>query len=96
MPKVLTMGRNSGVKIRMAGVTSIKVPAISRITFMISRMITGLLVMPRSAALMAWGIWVKAITHPRILDTPMRNTIIPLILALSTRIFQKLFQVMFR
>ena len=80
----------------MAGVTSIKVPAIRRITFMINRIITGLLVSPKSAAEIAWGICVNAITQPKTLDTPIKNTIIPLILALSTRIFQKLFKVMFR
>ena len=50
MPKVFTIGRNKGVKIRIAGVTSIKVPAISRITFIIRRMMIGLLVRPSSAA----------------------------------------------
>ena len=44
---------------------------------------------------MAWGICVNAITHPKTLDTPIRNTIMPLIFALSTKIFQKLFKVMF-
>ena len=51
--KVLTTGRNRGVKIRIAGVTSIKVPAIKRMTFMISRMIMGLLVRPKRASEMA-------------------------------------------
>ena len=35
---LLYTSRNSGVKMRMAGVTSIKVPDTSRITFMMSRM----------------------------------------------------------
>ena len=95
MPKVLTIGRNKGVKIKIAGVTSMKVPATNRMTFMIKRIIYWLSVIPRSSAEIACGICVKAITHPRMLDTPIRNTIIPLILALSTTIFQKLFKVMF-
>ena len=44
MPKLWQMGRNSGVKMRMAGVTSMKVPDTSRITFMMSRMMYLLLV----------------------------------------------------
>ena len=80
----------------MAGVTSIKVPAMSRIRFMMSRMMMGLSVMPSSTVETAWGICRKAITQPRMLDTPMRNTTMPLILALSTTMFQKDFQVMLR
>ena len=56
----------------------------------------GLLVSPKSASEIAWGIWVNAMTQPRILETPIRNTTIPLILALSTAIFQKDFKVMLR
>ena len=52
--------------------------------------------MPKRAAEMACGIWVNAMTQPRMLDTPIRNTTMPLILALSTRIFQKDLSVMFR
>ena len=63
---------------------------------MISRMMIGLCVSPSSASEMACGIWVKDITQPRILDTPIRNTTMPLILALSTTMFQKDFHVMFR
>ena len=58
MPKVLTTGRNSGVKIRMAGVTSMNVPAISRMTFMISRMMYLLVVRPRMAFATREGMWV--------------------------------------
>ena len=92
MPKVLTMGKNSGVKMRMAGVTSMKVPATSRITFMMSRIRMGLVVTPSRASEIAWGIWVKAMTQPRILDTPMRKTTMPL----STTMFQKDLRVMLR
>ena len=49
-----------------------------------------------SAAEMAWGIWVKAMTQPRMLDTPMRNTTMPLIFALSTTMRQKDLTVMLR
>lgn len=56
----------------------------------------GLSVMPSSRVDTAWGICKKAITQPRMLDTPMRNTTMPLILALSTTIFQKDLRVMFR
>ena len=96
MPKVLTMGRKRGVKIRMAGVTSMKVPAISRMTFMISRMMIGLEVRPSRAAETACGIWVNAMTQPRMLETPTRNTTMPDILAESTMIFHRLFRLIER
>ena len=35
-------------------------------------------------------------TQPRMLDTPIRKTTMPLILALSTTMFQNFFQVMLR
>ena len=63
---------------------------------MISRMMTGLSVRPSSASEIACGICVKAMTQPRMLDTPMRNTTMPLILALETTMFQKDFRVMLR
>ena len=72
----------------MAGVTSMKVPASRRTAFIIRSRAAGLDVNPKRAAETAWGICVKAMTQPRILDTPMRNTTIPLILALSVTIRQ--------
>ena len=48
--------------------------------------------MPSSAVETACGICRKAITQPRMLDTPMRNTTMPLILALSTTMSQKDFE----
>ena len=90
------MGRNSGVKIRIAGVTSMKVPEISRITFMISRMTYLLLVRLSRAAATASGICRKAMTQPRMLDTPTRNTTMPDILAESTMICHRLFRLMER
>ena len=53
-------------------------------------------VRPSRAADTAWGICRKDITQPRMLDTPMRKTTMPLILALSTTMAQKDLQVMFR
>ena len=96
MPKLWQMGRNSGVKIRMAGVTSMKVPDTSRITFMISRITYLLLVRLSRAAATASGICRKAMTQPRMLETPTRNTTMPDILAESTMIFHRLFRLMER
>ena len=58
MPQVCTMGRKMGVKISTAGVGSMKQPTTSRITFMISRMMTGLSVKPRMALATRAGILV--------------------------------------
>ena len=70
--------------------------SISRMIFIISKIMTGLLVSPNSAAEIACGICVNAITQPKILDTPIKKTIIPLILALSIVISQKERNVIFR
>ena len=60
---------------------------------MISRMMTGILRQCQAApSEIACGIWVNAMTQPRMLDTPIRNTTMPLILALSTTMFQKDFK----
>ena len=67
-----------------------KVPDTSRITFMISRITYLLLVRLSRAAATASGICRKAMTQPRMLETPTRNTTMPDILAESTMIFHRL------
>ena len=73
------------MNIRQAGVISINVPTIRRITFIISKITYLLLLIPSITPDIAAGIPVKAITHDIMLDTPIRNIIIPVISALSTR-----------
>ena len=80
------MGRKIGVKIRHAGVISIKVPTISSRILIINRMTYRLLLIPSIASETAPGIPVKAITQLIMLDTPIRKMIIPVIYALSRKI----------
>ena len=63
------------------------VPDINRIIFIINRIIIGFVVIDNKLFPIICGIPVKAITHDKIFDTPIRNTTIALIFADSTKIF---------
>jgi hypothetical protein len=56
-PIAETMGRNIGVKIKTAGVISIKTPTNRRIILIIRRIIKGLLVIDNNPLLTFWGIF---------------------------------------
>ena len=87
IPSAVHTGRKIGVKIRQAGVISINVPTIRRI-ILIRNKITNLLLLTESSAVdTSSGILVNAITHDMMLDTPIRKMMIPVISALSRRIF---------
>ena len=87
IPSAVHTGRKIGVKIRQAGVISINVPTIRRI-ILIRNKITNLLLLTESSAVdTSSGIFVNAITHDMMLDTPIRKMMIPVISALSRRIF---------
>ena len=87
IPRVWQMGRKIGVKIRQAGVISIKVPTIRRRILMIKRITYRLSLIPSIASDTAVGMPVNAITQLMMLDTPIRKMIIPVISALSRKIF---------
>src|SRR5690625_5211165 len=55
MPSSVTTGKKMGVKIKTAGVISIKIPTSSKITLIVSRMSTGLSLKVLSESLIAWG-----------------------------------------
>ena len=88
------MGRKIGVKIRIAGVMSINIPTIIKITF-IKKKITYLLEdTDKSASLITAGIPEYAITKDMAEEAEIRNRIMPLVQALLTRIFIKEFTLM--
>ena len=86
IPRAVHTGRKIGVKIRQAGVMSIKVPTISRITLIINRITNLLSLIDSSHSETSDGIFVKAITQDIMLETPIRKIMIPVISALSLRI----------
>ena len=63
MPNAVHIGSKIGVKIRIAGVTSINVPTTSNSTFIKRRISILLSVRPRIAVASISGISVKAIAH---------------------------------
>ena len=73
IPSAWQMGRKMGVKIRQAGVMSIKVPMISSRMLMMNRITYRLLLMDNIASDTAVGILVKAITQLMMLDTPIKK-----------------------
>jgi hypothetical protein len=93
MPRLWTMGRKIGVKIRQAGVISRNIPTTRSTRFIRSRITYLLVEMDMIALLMAAGIPVYAITHDIADDAEIRNRMIPLVAALLSRIFIKLFRV---
>ena len=86
MPSAWQTGRNIGVKIRQAGVISIKVPTINKIMFMRKKITNLLLLIPSIALETAPGIPVKAITQDMMLEAPIRKIMIAVISALSLKI----------
>ena len=71
------------MKIRIAGVISINVPMKRRTTFIISNNIILFELIPKRSVEIASGIPVNVITQAIKLDTPIRKTIIPVVIALS-------------
>lgn len=87
MPSAVHTGRKIGVKIRHAGVISMKVPTTNKIMLIINRMTILLLLIASRPLDTSVGILVNAITQDMILDTPIRKMMIPVISALSFRSF---------
>ena len=94
IPSALQTGRKIGVKIRHAGVISMNVPTTSRIILINRKIMYLLFVIARSPLDTASGIFVNAITHDMILDTPIKKIMIPVISALSLNNFGRSFKVM--
>ena len=86
IPRAVHTGRKIGVKIRQAGVMSIKVPTISRMILIINRITNLLSLIASRPSETSDGILVKAITQDIMLETPIRKIMIPVISALSLRI----------
>ena len=94
IPRLSAIGRKIGVKIKIAGVISINIPTIRRITF-ISRKITyGFSDTDIIAVLIAAGIPEYAITKDIAEEAEIKNRMMPLVHALFTRIFINDFTVM--
>ena len=94
IPKLCAMGRKIGVKIKMAGVMSMNVPMTSRMMFMSMNMIILLFVTDSRASEIAAGIPEYAMTQLIALDAEIRNRMIPLVFALSSRMSMKSLTVM--
>ncbi len=87
IPSAWQTGRKIGVKIRQAGVISIKVPTRSSKIFIMNKITYRLLLTPSIASETAVGMPVNAITQLIMLETPIKNIIIPVIWALSKNSF---------
>ena len=83
IPSAEQIGRKIGVKIRQAGVISINVPTTSKMMLIRKKMTYLLLLIDNNAEDTNVGIFVNAITHDMMLDTPIRKMMIPVISALS-------------
>ena len=86
IPRARHTGRKIGVKIKTAGVISMNVPTINKITLIKSKMMYLLSVIPRSASDTSCGMPVNAMTQDMIEETPIKKMMIPVICALSFKI----------
>ena len=82
----MQIGRKIGVKIRIAGVGSMKVPTNRRIMLINRKIIILLLVIPRTAAATISGIPVNAIAQDIIEESPIMKVMVPVIFADSSTI----------
>ena len=89
MPRLWTIGRKMGVKIKQAGVISRNIPTTRSTRFIRSRMTYLLVDKDMIALLIAAGIPVYAITHDIADDAEIKNRMIPLVAALFSKIFIK-------
>lgn len=80
-PHCIAIGRKIGVKIRIAGVVSKKVPTNSKKILMMSRITILLEEIPFNRSPTAAGIFTKEITQDMMEDTPINNTIMPVMMA---------------
>ena len=87
IPRLCAIGRKIGVKIKIAGVISINIPTIIRITFISSKITILLFDTDIIPELIAAGIPEYAMTKDIAEDAEIRNRIIPLVHALLTKIF---------
>ena len=85
MPKVIATGRKIGVKIRTAGVISIKVPTISKIIFIIRKMTMGLLTLSNSVEVNICGIPSKENNHDMAIEVEIKNITTAVVLALLSK-----------
>ena len=89
IPKLSAIGRNIGVKIKMAGVGSINVPKISKMIFIRNKIIIGLSEKPRIESAIRLGILVNAKIHDMIEERPIKKTMIQVNLEDSNKILGK-------
>lgn len=89
IPNAVQTGSKMGVKIKMAGVRSMKVPTNNNNKLMTSKIMIGLSEIPIIAFAINVGISVKDITQAKIFEAPIRNIIIADNLALLTRMSYK-------
>ena len=83
MPRSPTTGRKIGVKIRSAGVMSMKVPISSRVMLIASRIISGLSDRLSSTSEMVLGIMPKAMARLIAIEAPIISSTTEVVTALS-------------
>src|SRR5690625_2543701 len=91
MPISWTIGKKIGVKIRIAGPTSIKQPMIKKTILIISKVMNGDVETPNTKLLTASGIPFKAMANDINEDVANNNIIVPDVSTVWRNIFGKSF-----
>ena len=86
MPSFTTTGRKMGVKIRTAGVMSMKVPTIRSSILMMRKMTILLSDSDRSAALTFWGTCSIVMIHAMHMDVAIRSITMDVVMPHWSRI----------
>ena len=87
IPIIVIIGKNIGVKIRIAGVISIKVPTRSKIIFIIKSTIIGFSLNSSTAEEKFCGMLVYANTQDNAIEVPISNITTPVVIEVSKKIF---------
>ena len=89
IPNSVTTGRKIGVKIRTAGVISMKVPTMSSVILIMRKITNGLLNCSNKKLVSNWGMLSKAKSQDMAIEVQIRNITMAVVLALLSRIDEK-------
>lgn len=96
IPKVETTGKKMGVKIKTAGVISIKVPTTNSVILINKKIRNGLLTVSNKKPVINWGMLSKENNHDMVIDVQIKNMTIAVVLALFNNIIGRSLKEMVR
>ena len=96
IPNCVTTGKNMGVKMRMAGVMSMKVPTINSVRLMSRKIRNGLLTVSNKKPVINCGIRSKENNQDMAIEVQIKNMTMAVVLALFKRMLGKFLKLIVR